>query len=115
MIMAVDLELANRVVSYLNELAELDRPCIGALIANRIPCNKALSDHPTCQVSSQHGGCHVGLLGLLNGLCGSYDDGPKKGWGAIAAVFDKAPQGRYVYLKGFSIFPNEETAEEKNE
>jgi hypothetical protein len=106
--MAVDLDLAKRVVDYLNELTTLDKPCIGALIANHIPCNQALADHPTCQVSAQHGGCHVGLLGLLNGLCGSYDDGPKRGWGAITAVFEEAPKGQYTCLKGFDIVSNEE-------
>lgn len=105
--MAVDLDLAKRVVDYLNGLVVLDKPCIGALITNRIPCNQALADHPTCQVSAQHGGCYVGLLGLLNGLCGIYDDGPKKGWGAIEAVF--APKGQYACLRGFSIVSNEET------
>jgi hypothetical protein len=105
--MAVDIELAQRIVDYMNELIALDRPCIGALIANRIPCNDAFVDHPTCQVSSQHGGHHVGVLGLLNGLCGVHDDGPRKGWGSIAAEFDEPKDGCYASLKRFIILPNE--------
>ncbi len=108
--MSLDRELAQRVCDYLNELVKLDRPCIGAMIANRIPCNEALADHPSCQVTGQHGGHHVGVLGLLNGFCGNYEDGPKKGWGAIAAVFDTdgpASNDR-ANLKGFCIIENKE-------
>ncbi len=84
----IDFERAQVIVDYLNELLELDRPAIAALIANRVPCNEALSNHPTCQAGRQHGGYNVGLLGLLNGLCGVDD----KSWGAIAAVYDN-PEG----------------------
>jgi hypothetical protein len=106
--MAVDLVLAERIVDYMNGLVALDKPCVAALIANRIPCNKAFSDHPTCQSSAQNGGFHVGVLGLLNGICGVYDDGPKKGWGAIAATFEKSDDNPYNCLKGFIILKNEE-------
>ncbi|KKN88349.1 hypothetical protein LCGC14_0249120 [marine sediment metagenome] len=79
----IDFERAQVIVDYLNGLLELDRPAVAALIANRVPCNKALADHPTCQVVAQHGSCHVGLLGILNGLCGK----DKRGWGGIVVVF----------------------------
>lgn len=101
--MAVDIILAEKVVGYMNELVELDRVCIGAMVENRIPCNEALANHASCQVMDQHGDVCVGLLGVLNGLCGIYDDGPKKGWGVIAAEFTEPVVGD---LKGFLIIPN---------
>lgn len=82
--MKPDLELAQRICDYLNDLLEYDRPAIAAMMANRIPCSREMADHPTVQVSVQHGGFHVGLLGVMNGLCGVHDDG----YGLISAVFD---------------------------
>lgn len=29
----------------------------------------------------------MGLLGVLNGLCGTYDNGSRKGWGAVSVLF----------------------------
>lgn len=81
-----DPELAGRVVALLNELLELDRPAVAALTTIRVPCNGRLADHPAVQVVAQHWGFHVGMLGLLNGLCGVRDDG----WGLIGAVFATA-------------------------
>jgi len=112
--MSIDLVLAEKLVSYMNGLVEMDRPCIGALIANRVPCNRALADHPSCQVMVQHGGFHVGLLGILNGLCGSFDDGPKKGWGAIVVEFDdpKDCVDGWANLGRFKVALNENEAVE---
>lgn len=88
---AADLATAAKVVAFLNELLEIDRQAIAALIANRIPCCEALAEHPTVQVAAQHGGYHVGMLGVLNGLCGTMADGG----GPIMAVFDK-PDGNDI-------------------
>lgn len=74
----------DQVIEYLNELLELDKPVIAAMVANRIPCNQKFADHPTVQVHSQHGGYHVGLLGILNGMFEVLDNG----WGPITMVFD---------------------------
>ena len=71
------------VVSYLNELIQDDRPAMAALISNRVPCNELLADHPTCQVGKQHGGFHVGMLGVINGMFGTMPDS----WGPITFVF----------------------------
>lgn len=87
-----DEQLATRIVTFLNELLEIDRPAIAALLANRVTCNQALADHPTVQVGAQHGGYHVGMLGILNGLCGIDD----KGYGPINAVFDESPLANLV-------------------
>lgn len=82
--MPVTLEVSlDQAIDYLNELIAADRPAIAALIANRVPCNQALAKHPTCQVGQQHGGFHVGMLGVLNGLFGTFEDG----WGPITFVF----------------------------
>ena len=94
----MDEELAVRVVAFLNELVEIDRPAIAALVANRVPCNEQLANHPSVQVSAQHGGFHVGLLGLLNGLCGVRTDG----YGLITAHFATAP-GRNPDLLCFKL------------
>jgi hypothetical protein len=61
-----------------------------ALIAQRVPCNSALADHPTAQVAEHEGQVKIGLLGVLNALFGTLDDkaGKYAGWGIIAAEYD---------------------------
>jgi len=70
-------------IRYLNELIEIDRPAMAALIANRVPCNQAMADHPTVQVRAQHGGFTVGMVGILNGMFGIDEDG----FGPIVWIF----------------------------
>lgn len=106
----VDLKLAQKIINYLNELVALDKPCIAAMVSNRIPCNEKLAEHPSCQVGYRNGGFSVGLLGIINGMCGTYDDGPRKGWGAIAANFNT---GESTDLIGFELLENVE-GEKKN-
>ncbi len=79
-----NVELAKDIIALLNECLEKDRPAVAALIANRVPCNQELADHPTVQAGAQHGGFHVGMLGILNGLCGTLENGS----GLITARFD---------------------------
>lgn len=67
------------VVEVLNRATKEDAGAIRALIENRVPCNKNLSDDPTIQVSDNS----VGLLGIINGIFGINDEG----WGTIAAEF----------------------------
>ena len=91
-------------VAYLNQLLELDRPAVAALVSNRVPCNEALADHPTCQVGVQHGGYHVGFLGLLNGLFGTIGDGgPRDQWGWITAEFEDDPDANWRRLRRFAV------------
>lgn len=87
----------DEVLSFLNEAAKLDPVGMGKLLAARVPCNDALAQHPTIQVAgpneeSKHltkmDTASFGVLGLLNGYFGSYDDGPKKGWGPITAIVE---------------------------
>ena len=73
---------AADVVRLLNEAAAIDPKAILALVNARVPCNEALLNHPTIQAGrGPEGKPEVGLLGILNGLFGTYDDG----WGCIAA------------------------------
>ena len=78
-------QLAQEVVDYLNEVLALDPEALYGLIENRVPCNEALTNHATTQVSNGR----VGLLGILNGLVGVRSDA----WGYITAVYaDEEPE-----------------------
>lgn len=74
----------DHAVDVLNELLALDRPAITALVERRWSCNKALGDHPTCQVTKTQYGLSVGLLGVLNALFGADEEG----WGTLCGVFE---------------------------
>jgi len=74
----------DETIDFLNQLFEIDPNALAALIANRVPCNQGMADHPAVQVGKQNGGYHVGMLGILNGLFGT----DERGYGAIMAVFD---------------------------
>jgi hypothetical protein len=87
-----DRVLAERICALLNDLHALDPTAVQALIDHRVPCNAELGEHPTVQCGSEreHDGhrllYRVGMLGILNGLCGV----DARGWGLIAAVYDDA-------------------------
>jgi hypothetical protein len=76
---AEKIELAESVIVYMNEIMDKDRKAVHTLVELRVPCNDALADHPTVQVT----GNVVGLLGILNGLIGIKEDG----MGYVAARF----------------------------
>ena len=79
----------DKALEILNSMVEADPDAAYALIETRVPCNQDLAEHPSIQVVAQEDGSYsVGLLGILNGLFGTIEEGPKKGWGAITAVFD---------------------------
>jgi len=107
----VDIELAQKIVDYLNELSKLDSVAITNLLNSRAQCNSLLANHKTCQVSgftdnqTDEHYC-VGILGILNGLCGIYDTGPKKNYGTIFAEFKDDDNGDYT-LNRFCIQRNE--------
>lgn len=84
----VDRKLAERCVALLQEMIDLDAAAVTALCAARVPCNEALAAHPTVQVGGEVGAAEVGLLGVLNGLCGAYEEGERAGWGAVSVVID---------------------------
>jgi len=109
--MSVRFALAGELVNFMNEMLAHDRSAITDLCLHRVPCGKALMTHPTVQVRvvkddvSQSMDYSVGLLGILNGFLGSFDDGPKKGFGALVAEMDE-DTGE---ITGFRRLKNTET------
>lgn len=81
----------DETLAFLNALVKVDADAVTALIDARVPCNDDLSDHPTVQC----GEGKVGMLGIFNGLFGTYDDGPKKMYGPITAVLDQGKITRF--------------------
>ncbi len=53
----------------------------------------------------------VGMLGVLNGFCGTIDDGPRKGWGPIAAIYDEGKLLRFERTENSKINQSPITAE----
>jgi hypothetical protein len=89
--------MSNRLVPFiniddaieaLNSMLEADPAAMLALVGSRVPCNEALAEHPTCQVSDEDGALSVGLLGVLNGIYGK----DSAGWGYIVAELNDGGQ-----------------------
>lgn len=81
---------AQQFVDFLNELFALDPVWVAKIVGSRYPCNKKIALHPTVQ-AMEHDKPHkfkAGFLGLMNGYFGTFDDGDRKGWGAIWAKYD---------------------------
>ena len=90
----------DTIIDFLNEIARLDPAFMRALVNTRVPCNEAILDHPTIQAgyakdwpseitnSLDPSQGVAGFLGVINGYCGAYDNGPKKGWGPVTAMID---------------------------
>jgi hypothetical protein len=81
----VDVKLAGRIIDFLNEVRELDPKLANSLFRFRPQCNESIATHPTIQVCGNKHRYRVGLLGLLNGLCGITINGQ----GLIAVEFDE--------------------------
>ena len=80
-------DLADALIEQLNQLIEdpAVRDDIAKLLRMTTPVSEATLGHPTLQC----GDGTLSPLGMLNGICGVIEgDGPKKGWGFIAACFD---------------------------
>jgi hypothetical protein len=85
-------------IEFLDGLAKLDPKAMGALVSVRVQCTASLAEHPTVQVAGHgphgfekeipEGEYRVGILGILNGFAGSFDEGPRKGWGPISALME---------------------------
>lgn len=91
----LDLDLANEIIKRFNQLIEnpIIRADIEELINHRIRASSETYNHPTIQTAEDS----FGLLGVLNGLVGAIPEGPKKGWGYIAAEFnDEGDLVRFV-------------------
>ena len=76
-------ELADLLIVRLNELLEVDRCSVWKLLDYHVDCNSAMRDHKSVQVTPDG---QVGVLGILNGLVGKIEDGPREGWGLITIV-----------------------------
>jgi hypothetical protein len=88
----------EQIINFLNHLVVLDRDAVSALINTRVPCNKQFSEHETVQVLAGENETHsVGLLGILNGLCGKDENG----WGFIVAEVDEKDDKveRFIHSK----------------
>lgn len=82
----MDQQKVQEVIEVLNRIHEKDPTVLPALINYRVPCNNILSEDPTVQVGmNADGGWEVGLLGILNGVCGVN----ASDIGYIAARFEK--------------------------
>jgi hypothetical protein len=83
----------QQTVDFLNSLIAIDREAISQLFAEHTACNCELMDHPAVQVQGLKVNdvlCgQVAPLGIINGLFGVYDDGPKKGYGTIYREVDE--------------------------
>jgi hypothetical protein len=92
----------------MNAFVVKDREGARKVFFNRIPMvegSKIVGDHNhpiQVFVDKETGKASLSLLGLINGLWGSYDDGPKKGYGPIAANFDDDTNE----FLGFIFVPN---------
>jgi hypothetical protein len=77
------MPIADQIAALLNEMLAADPAATHALIANRVPCNDTLRDHPTIQVHVRNASGifpTVGMLGVLNGVAGTVR--------RVVAVFD---------------------------
>jgi len=75
-------------IESLNQIRESDPEAINRLFGMKTTCNQKMADHPSVQVWDDDGVFAVRLLGLLNGIFGTFPDGKRKGWGPITIVVD---------------------------
>jgi hypothetical protein len=67
-------DIRRACIQLLNEAFKADPAAMHALIVNRVPCNKALAEHPLIPVSyntvlnSPETTYYVGMLGIINGI-----------------------------------------------
>jgi len=87
----INKEFANAAIALLNELNGIDPEATRKLVDTHVPCGDVLIEHPTIQVLTGPPQASVGLLGILNGICGSYgpEGGDKEGWGPVAAICEE--------------------------
>lgn len=101
----VNIPLALKLILHLNEIHKHDPTVLPALLNYRVPCNAALADSELVTVVAvPEQGRKVGLLGLLNGICGIWTEETAPtpalvGWGPICALTTKETDE----LKGFNL------------
>lgn len=78
--------MVDKTIKYLNELLVLDKRAIENLFNIRAHCTRKLAEHPSVQVGKIGKNCYVvGILGILNGLFGTDENG----YGPIAMNVDE--------------------------
>lgn len=110
----------QNIVDFLNELLEIDNDMIQNICLNRIECNEKLANHLTVQVdlNKETKKYSVGLIGILNGLVGSFDEGKRKGWGCISAdckILELDGMKKYKIKKFHILKNNDNTGKEKSD
>ena len=96
-----DVKLGE-VIDFLNSLLNLDKNAVTALFSARTYCNNKIGAHPTVQIQEEpfsnilafdenDNMLHytVGILGILNGLFGVFEEGSYTGCGPITAIWDE--------------------------
>lgn len=85
-------ELADQIIERLNMLIEDPeiRSDVFALLNVAVPASAATVNHPTIQCGNRmpDGGPSLRLIGLLCGVCGAIQDGPRAGQGHIGAEIE---------------------------
>ena len=82
-------------VDFLNYMLKADSFVTNALFSMRFPCNKEIRFSPTIQVGLLNNIAPVvGMIGVLNGLFGTDEDG----WGKIAANYEGHTISEFVLL-----------------
>lgn len=63
-------EMLIRVLNCLNSAYAADPQAVHALMANRVPVNQALADHPLIEVQQTKvvPGFNLGMIGVINGI-----------------------------------------------
>jgi len=81
---ATKQQIFDAVIAYFESVRQRDPAAVSALLNVRIPCNRELANHPTCEigVSKAFVGYRLGVLGLINGLMRTM------GLPEVAAQFD---------------------------
>jgi hypothetical protein len=98
---SLDADLADELIGRLNELIEnrAARQAVETLIGAHLAVPQVLANHPTIQVDTDAGAgiiVRAGFLGLLNGLVGTIQEGPRSGWGYVAAYYDEHRLVRFI-------------------
>jgi len=83
-------------IDSLNQIRETDPEAINNLFAIKTECNKSMAEHPNVQVWSEDGVHEVRILGLLNGIFGTFPDGKREGWGPIAVIVDDKDNNKII-------------------
>jgi len=78
------------VIDYLNKMLQVDPDLMAMFVNTRFDLNKPLDDYPQEIQVMQSAKPALGIIGLLNGLFGTIEDGPQKGWGPLMIAMDKS-------------------------